>query len=79
VKQLSVVEVSSQPSVVSRRLSNLEETMQSKIAQWILWAIIMIILSTLAIGGHYDALLVALIVSSLVWYTVVPRTISRSK
>jgi len=53
--------------------------MQSKTAQWILWAIIMIIFSALTIGRHYDALLVALIISSLVWYTVVPRTASRSK
>ena len=53
--------------------------MQSKSAQWILWAIMMTILSALAIGGHYDALLAALIISSLVWYAVVPRTASRSK
>ena len=53
--------------------------MQSKLAQWILWAFIMTTLSALALGGHYDALLVAIVLASLVWYTVVPRTISRSK
>jgi hypothetical protein len=53
--------------------------MQSKTAQWILWAITMIIFSVLAVGRHFDALLVAIILSSLVWYTVVPRRASRSK
>ena len=53
--------------------------MQSKIAQWILWAIIMIVFSALAIGGYYATLFIALIISSLVWYMVVPRTASRSK
>ena len=53
--------------------------MQNKTAQWILWAITMIIFLVLTLGGHFDALLVALIVSSLVWHTVVPRPSSRSK
>ena len=51
--------------------------MQSNTAQWILWAVTMIVLSVLTIGRHFDALLVALIVSSLVWYTVVPRASAR--
>jgi hypothetical protein len=53
--------------------------MQNKIAQWILWAITMFIFSALALGRHYSALLLALIISSLVWYTLVPRAASRSK
>lgn len=53
--------------------------MQSTTAQWMLWAITMIIFSVLTISRHYDVLLAALIVSSLVWYMVVPRASSRSK
>ena len=51
--------------------------MQSKTAQWILWAITMIIFSGLALSRHFDALAVAIVLSSLVWYTFVPRTTSR--
>ncbi|HZP22068.1 MAG TPA: hypothetical protein VFB04_01400 [Terriglobales bacterium] len=51
--------------------------MQRKPAQWILWAVTMLLLSTLALSGHFDGLLLAIIVSSIVWYTVVPRTTSR--
>jgi hypothetical protein len=51
--------------------------MKSKTAQWILWAITMIIFFVLTVSGHFDALIVAMIISSLVWYTVVPRTTSR--
>lgn len=51
--------------------------MHTKTAQWILWAITMIVLLALTIGRHFIALLIALIVSSLVWYMVVPRTTSR--
>lgn len=51
--------------------------MKSKTAQWILWAITMVIFLALTVSGHFDALIVAMIISSLVWYTVVPRTTSR--
>ncbi len=51
--------------------------MQSKTAQWILWAITMLVLLGLTLSRHFDALLVAIIVSSLVWYRVVPRASSR--
>jgi drug/metabolite transporter superfamily protein YnfA len=50
--------------------------MSSKTAQWILWAITMTILSVLALGRHFDALAVAIIVSSLVWHKVVSRAAS---
>ena len=50
---------------------------QSKIAQWILWAVTMVLFSVLALTEHFDALLVAMIVSLLVWYMVVPRPASR--
>jgi len=51
--------------------------MKSNTAQWALWAITMLLFLALTLTGHFDALLVALIVSSLVWYTVVPRRASR--
>ena len=47
--------------------------MQNKTAQWILWAITMTVLSALALTSHFDALLLAIVVLSLVWYTVVPQ------
>jgi len=53
--------------------------MHTNTAQWVLWAITMIVFSALAISRHFDALLVALIISSLVWYVVVPHTASRTK
>lgn len=54
-----------------------EATMQSKTAQWILWAITMTIFLALTLSGHFDWLGVAIVLSSLVWYTLVPRTTSR--
>jgi hypothetical protein len=51
--------------------------MKSKTSQWILWTVTMSIFLWLTLGGHFDWLIVAMIVSSLVWYTVVPRTTSR--
>jgi len=51
--------------------------MQSKTAQWILWAITMSIFAALTLTRHFDVLLVAMVISSLVWYVVVPRTASR--
>jgi membrane protein implicated in regulation of membrane protease activity len=53
--------------------------MKSKAAQWILWAITMVIFLALTLSGHFDWLIVAMIVSSLVWYTVVPRATSRQQ
>ena len=51
--------------------------MQNKTAQWILWAITMMILLALTLSGRFDWLAVAIVLSSLVWYMVVPRTTSR--
>ena len=51
--------------------------MQSKTAQWILWAITMAVFGALSLTRHFDALLVAMVISSVVWYVVVPRTASR--
>jgi hypothetical protein len=51
--------------------------MKSKTAQWILWAIAMSIFLGLSLSGHFDWLGVAILATSLVWYTVVPRAASR--
>jgi hypothetical protein len=51
--------------------------MKSKRAQWALWAITMLIFLDLAFTRHFDWLLVAILVSSLVWYMVVPHSTSR--
>ena len=51
--------------------------MKSKTAQWILWAITMVVFLALTLSSHFDALMVALVVASLVWFAVVPRTASR--
>jgi hypothetical protein len=51
--------------------------MKSKAAQWTLWAVTMAVLLWLTLSGHFDWLMVAMIVGSAVWYTVVPRTVSR--
>ncbi|HUI83581.1 MAG TPA: hypothetical protein VL240_05120 [Candidatus Binatia bacterium] len=51
--------------------------MKSTGAQWILWAITMVIFLGLTFTHHFDWLIVAMIISSLVWYTVVPRTTPR--
>ncbi len=50
--------------------------MKSKTAQWILWAITMAIFLALSLTRHFDALLVAILVSWLVWSTLVARTAS---
>ena len=53
--------------------------MHSKTAQWILWAITMSIFSVLALSRHFDALGIAIVVSSLVWHKVVSRSASRRR
>lgn len=51
--------------------------MKSIVAQWILWAVTMALFLWLTLSGHFDWLVVAMIVSSVVWYVVVPRPSSR--
>ena len=48
--------------------------MKCKTTQWILWAFTMILFCWLAFHRDFDRLAVAMIVSSLVWYTLVPGT-----
>jgi hypothetical protein len=50
------------------------QTMKSKAGQWILWAITMSVFLCLSLSGHFDWLAVAIVASSLVWYSLVPRT-----
>ena len=47
--------------------------MKSKTSQWILWAATMILFLGLTLSGHFRCLAVALVASSLVWYSLVPR------
>ena len=65
------------PVRIEKSVEQREEAMQNKTAQWILWAITMIVFSALAFSGHFELLALAIVLSSLVWYTVVPRTTSR--
>jgi membrane protein implicated in regulation of membrane protease activity len=51
--------------------------MKSKTAQWTLWAVTMSVLLALTLSGHFGWLGVAILATSLVWYTVVPRATSR--
>jgi hypothetical protein len=46
-------------------------------AQLILWTITIITFLWLALSHRFDGLIVAVVVSSLVWYSIVPRTTSR--
>jgi hypothetical protein len=51
--------------------------MKCKVAQWILWTLTLVTFLWLTLNHRFDGLIVAVVVSSLVWYTVVPRTTSR--
>lgn len=51
--------------------------MKSTSAQWILWAVTMLVFLCLTLTGHFKALGIAMVACFLVWYTVVPRTTSR--
>lgn len=47
--------------------------MKRQSAQWILWAITMALFLGLTLSGHFVWLAIAIVASSLVWYTLVPR------
>ena len=51
--------------------------MKNKTVQWVLWAVTMLLFLGLTLTRHFDALLVAILISSLVWYGVLPRAASR--
>lgn len=41
--------------------------------EWIVWIAAMVIFSTLAIAGRWTELGVALVVTGVLWYTLVPE------
>jgi len=51
--------------------------MKCHAAQYVLWAITIVVLITLAINRQFDTLVVAILISAVVWSAVVPRTASR--
>ncbi len=53
--------------------------MKSKTAQWILWAVAMVIFTALALSDHGNWLGVAITAVAVIWYTVVPNTHSRQQ
>jgi hypothetical protein len=53
--------------------------MKRKTAQWILWAVAMVIFTALTLSGHWDWLGVAITAVAVIWYTVVPKTHSRQQ
>ncbi len=42
-------------------------------AQWILWAIAMVVFMVLTLSGHTTLLGLAITAVAIVWYTVVPK------
>ena len=53
--------------------------MKSKTAQWILWAVAMVVFTALALSSHQDWLGVAIAAVAVIWYTVVPKASSRQQ
>jgi hypothetical protein len=47
--------------------------MTSKTTQWILWATLMAVFSALTLTGHWTDLALALTITAVVWYGIVPR------
>jgi len=45
--------------------------------EWLVWAIAMILFSVLALSGRWTALGLALTVTAVLWYTLVPEHQSR--
>jgi hypothetical protein len=53
--------------------------MKSKTAQWIVWAVAMVIFTALTLGGRWYWLSAAITAVAVIWYTVVPKTHSREQ
>jgi hypothetical protein len=53
--------------------------MKSKAAQWIVWAVAMVIFTALTLSGHWNWLSAAITAVAVIWYTVVPKTHSRQQ
>jgi hypothetical protein len=45
-------------------------------AQWILWAVTMIIFTWLTLTGRWDWLTIGILASTILWYGIVPRSYS---
>jgi hypothetical protein len=53
--------------------------MKNKSAQWILWAVAMVIFTALTLSGHWNWLSVTIPAVAVIWYTVVPKARSRQQ
>jgi hypothetical protein len=53
--------------------------MKSKAAQWILWAVAMVIFTALTLSGHWNWLSAAITAVAVIWYAVVPKASSRQQ
>jgi hypothetical protein len=51
--------------------------MSSKIAQWSIWAALMLVFSALTLAGRWLDLALALGAGAVLWYGIVPKTSSR--
>jgi hypothetical protein len=47
--------------------------MNAKTAQWILWAALMLVFSALTLAGRWLDLTLALTLSAVIWYGIVPE------
>ena len=62
----------SQPMAHSSRLTPAPEVPMNCRAQWILWAIAMVVLAVLALSGRTLDLGLAIAAVAVVWYVIVP-------
>jgi hypothetical protein len=53
--------------------------MKNKTAQWILWAVAMVIFTVITLSGHGNWLGLAIIAVAVIWYAVVPKASSRQQ
>ena len=75
-----LVDTNSLSKPADRYLStNQEVIMKSKAAQWILWAVAMVIFTALTLSGHWNWLSAAITAVAVIWYAVVPNASSRQQ
>ena len=51
----------------------LELVMSNKTVQWIIWAILMTFFTALTLAGRWIDLALALTISAVLWYGIVPQ------
>lgn len=51
--------------------------MNSKTVQWILWALVMALFTALTLAARWTDLALALTITAVLWYGIVPDTRSR--